>query len=54
MKTEKKSTVVFVIELSEEEASMLKAMVQNPLGDGEPKNWADFRLMVWNALSEVK
>lgn len=54
MKTEKKSTIVFVVELSEAEASMLKAMVQNPLGDDEPKEWSDFRLAIWDALSEVE
>ena len=54
MIVDKTVQISYIIHLSEEEAKILRNMVQNPIGppDEEPQDLYDFRINLFEALQE--
>ena len=53
MKVEEQKIVSYSLTMSEDDAVKLKALVQNPLADGEPVDWSLFRERLFNALDQA-
>ena len=53
MKAEVEETITVTLKLSEHEARWLKAMVQNPIRDGEGREDSQMRERFWEALKDV-
>lgn len=45
---------IYILELTQQEAKLLKGMVQNPLSDDDPEDLTNFREKVWNALQIIR
>lgn len=50
MNVHEEKTISYTLTMSEGDAKKLKAIVQNPLADGEPVDWSLFRERLFNAL----
>jgi len=50
----KKDITYYVLELTEDEARLLKGMVQNPISENEDDKVYNLRESIWNALSGVR
>lgn len=53
MKAEVEETITVTLKLSEQDARWLKAMVQNPIRDGESCEDSQMRERFWEALKDV-
>ena len=54
MRVKVKKDIVYTLELTEDEARLLKGMVQNPICENEDKQIYNLRESIWNALSGVR
>jgi len=52
MKVLAKNSVVFHVEITEEEASMLLILIQNPLTSNDRKELSDFRRRLFQMLKD--